>query len=158
VKAMKESERIVQVRMAYEFPRDALSLLPYDLIVFANAPADSFDPVQMQALRDSVYNNGTGFLMLGGPNSYGPGGFHRSAIEEALHVEMDVKQKKVLPKGALAIVLHTCEFAEGNTWAKRMAKEAMRVLGAQDEIGLIAYAWGGNGGGNNGYSWIFPLT
>ncbi len=156
VKAMKESERIVQVRMAYEFPRDALSLLPYDLIVFANAPADSFDPVQMQALRDSVYNHGTGFLMLGGPNSYGPGGFHRSAIEEALPVEMDVKQKKVLPKGALAIVLHTCEFAEGNTWAKRMAKEAMRVLGAQDEIGLIAYTFGN--GNNNGYRWIFPLT
>ena len=150
VKAMKESERIVQVRMAYEFPRDALSLLPYDLVVFANAPADSFDPVQMQALRDSVYNNGTGFLMLGGPNGYGPGGFHRSAIEEALPVEMDVKQKKVLPKGALAIILHTCEFAEGNTWAKRMAKEAMRVLGAQDEVGLIAYG--------AGYDWIFPLT
>ena len=156
VKAMKESERIVQVRMAYEFPRDALSLLPYDLVVFANAPADSFDPVQMQALRDSVYNNGTGFLMLGGPNSYGPGGFHRSAVEEALPVEMDVKQKKVLPKGALAIILHTCEFAEGNTWAKRMAKEAMRVLGAQDEIGLIAYTWGN--GNNNGYNWLFPLT
>ena len=82
---------------------------------------------------------GTGFLMLGGPHSYGPGGYHRSAIEEALPVEMDVKQKKVLPKGALAIILHTCEFAEGNTWAKRMAKEAMRVLGAQDEVGLIAY-------------------
>lgn len=150
VKAMKESERLVQVRMAYEFPRDALSLLPYDLVVFANAPADSFDVVQLQALRDSVYNNGTGFLMLGGPNSYGPGGFHRSAIEEALPVEMDVKQKKVLPKGALAIILHTCEFAEGNTWAKRMAKEAMRVLGAQDEVGLIAYG--------AGYDWIFPLT
>ena len=156
VKAMKESERVVQVRMAYEFPRDALSLLPYDLVVFANAPADSFDVVQMQALRDSVYNNGTGFLMLGGPQGYGPGGFHRSAIEEALPVEMDVKQKKVLPKGALAIILHTCEFAEGNTWAKRMAKEAMRVLGAQDEVGLIAYGWGN--GNNSGYNWIFPLT
>ncbi len=154
-RALKESERIVQTLMAYEFPRDALSLLPYDLVVFANAPAESFDPVQMQALRDSVYNNGTGFLMLGGPQSYGPGGFHRSAIEEVLPVEMDVKQKKVLPKGALAIVLHTCEFAEGNTWAKRMAKEAMRVLGAQDEVGLIAYAWGGN---TSGYQWIFPLT
>ncbi len=156
VQAMKESERVVQVRMAYEFPRDALSLLPYDLIVFANAPADAFDPVQFQALRDAVYNNGSGFLMLGGPQSYGPGGFHRTAVEEALPVEMDVKQKKVLPKGALAIILHTCEFAEGNTWAKRIAKEAIRVLGAQDEVGLIAYAWGG--GSPTGYNWIFPLT
>jgi len=48
----------------------------------------------------------------------------------------------VLPKAALAIILHTCEFAEGNTWAKRIAKEAIRVLGAQDEVGLIAFTWG----------------
>jgi len=154
VAALKASERIVQVRMGYEMPRDAQSLLPYDLIVFANAPADAFDAPQLQAVRDAVYNLGTGFIMLGGPHSFGPGGYHRTPIEEILPVEMDVKQKKVLPKGALAIILHTCEFAEGNTWAKRMAKEAMRVLGGQDDVGLIDYSWGNNGG----YNWIFPLT
>lgn len=150
VAALKASERQVQVRMAYEFPREALSLLPFDLVIFPNVPADAFDAVQLQAMRDAVFNNGTGFLMLGGPQSFGPGGYHRSAIEEALPVTMDVEQKKVLPKGALAIILHTCEFAEGNTWAKRIAKEAIRVLGAQDEVGLIAYT--------TGYGWVFPLT
>ena len=154
VSALKSSERVVQSRMAYEFPREPLSLLPYDLVVFPNVPADAFDAVQLQALRDAVYHQGTGFLMLGGPNSYGPGGFHRSAVEEALPVEMDVKQKKVLPKGALAIILHTCEFAEGNTWAKRVAKEAVRVLGAQDDVGLLAYTYTGGGGDQ----WIFKLT
>ena len=156
VAALKASERIVQVRMAYEFPRDALSLLPYDLVIFPNVPADAFDAVQLQALRDAVYHQGTGFLMLGGPQSFGPGGYHRSAIEEALPVTMDVTQKKVLPKGALAIILHTCEFAEGNTWAKRIAKEAMRVLGAQDEVGLLDFEWAG--GRHNGMHWVFPLT
>ena len=155
VAALKASERIVQVRMAYEFPRETTALLPYDLIIFANAAADAFDAPQLQALRDAIYNQGTGFLMLGGPQSFGPGGYHRTPVEEALPVDMDVKQKKMLPKGALAIILHTCEFAEGNTWAKRMAKEAIRVLGAQDEVGLIDYDWGG---AKNGYSWVFPLT
>ncbi len=149
--ALKASERVAQVRMAYEFPRDALSLLPYDLIVFPNVPADAFDAVQLQALRSAIYDQGTGFLMLGGPQSFGPGGYHRSAVEEALPVTMDVTQKKVLPKGALAVVLHTCEFAEGNTWAKRIAKESVRVLGAQDEVGMLDY-------GNGGEQWIFPLT
>lgn len=155
VAALKAAERIVEVRMAYEFPRDALSLLPFDLIVFPNVPADAFDAVQLQALRDAVYHQGTGFVMLGGPQSFGPGGYHRSAVEEALPVTMDVMQRKVMPKGALAIVLHTCEFAEGNTWAKRIAKEAVRVLGAQDEVGLLAYSWGANASGEQ---WIFPLT
>ncbi len=156
VAALKAGQRVVKVQMAYEFARDAVSLMPYDLVIFANAPAEAFDAVQLQAMRDAVFNQGSGFLMLGGPQSFGPGGFHGSAIEEALPVTMDVTQKKVLPKGALAIVLHTCEFAEGNTWAKRIAKEAIRVLGAQDEVGLIAFTWGN--GNNGGYNWIFPLT
>jgi uncharacterized membrane protein len=96
--------------------------------------------------------------MLGGENSFGPGGYHRSIVEEVLPVTMDTTQKKILPKGALAIILHTCEFAEGNTWAKRIAKEAIRVLGAQDEVALLDFEWGASGGGNNGMNWVFPLT
>jgi uncharacterized membrane protein/Mg-chelatase subunit ChlD len=156
VAALKASERVVQVRMSHEFPRDALSLLPYDLVIFPNVPADAFDTMQLQSLRDAVYHQGTGFVMLGGQHSYGPGGYHRSAVEEALPVTMDTTQKKVLPKGALAIILHTCEFAEGNTWAKRIAKEAIRVLGSQDEVGLIDFEWSGNS--SNGMNWVFPLT
>lgn len=155
--ALKASQRIVQTRFAYEFPRDSLSLLPYDLVIFPNVPADEFDAQQLQSLRDAVYQQGTGFVMLGGPNSYGPGGYHRSAIEEVLPVTMDTTQKKVLPKGALGIILHTCEFAEGNTWAKRIAKEAIRVLGAQDEVGLLDFEWS-SGGSSDGMNWVFPLT
>lgn len=156
VAALKASERIVQVRMSHEFPRDALSLLPYDLVVFPNVPADAFDAVQLQALKDAVYHQGTGFVMLGGEHSYGPGGYHRSAVEEVLPVTMDTTQKKILPKAALAIILHTCEFAEGNTWAKRIAKEAIRVLGSQDEVALLDFEW--TSGNNNGMNWVFPLT
>ncbi|OGV75032.1 MAG: hypothetical protein A3K19_14795 [Lentisphaerae bacterium RIFOXYB12_FULL_65_16] len=151
-KALKDAERVVEVQTAFEFPRDALSLMPHDCIVFVNVPADAFDVVQLQALRDAVYHQGTGFLMIGGPNSFGPGGYHRSPIEEALPVTMDITQKKVLPKGALVIILHTCEFPEGNTWGKRVAKEAIRVLSAQDEAGILAYGYQG------GEKWIFPLS
>jgi Ca-activated chloride channel homolog len=156
VKALKEAKRLVEVKSALEFPRDPMSLMPYDCVVFVNVPADSFDPVQMQSLRDAVYNQGIGFLMVGGKNSFGPGGYHRTPVEEALPVDMDVQQKKVMPKGALAIVLHTCEFPEGNVWAKRVAKEAIRVLGAQDEAGVLIF--GNNGGNRWGDQWVFPLT
>jgi uncharacterized membrane protein len=152
VSALKQGERIVQVRMAYEFPRDPLSLLPYDLIIIPNAPADGFDAVQLQALHDAIYNQGTGFIMLGSAQTFGPGGYHRSVVEDALPVTMDVTQKKILPKGALALILHTCEFAEGNTWAKRIAKEAIRVLGGEDEVGLLDFEI------PKGDQWVFPLT
>ena len=64
---------------------------------------------------------------------------------------MDVTKKKILPKGALAIILHTCEFAEGNTWAKRITKQAIKVLGEKDEVGVLAYT-------EKGEDWIFKLT
>ena len=149
--ALQRGERLVDVKAAYEFPRDAFSLMPYDCIVFVNVPADAFDAVQLEAARAAVYHQGAGFLMVGGKNSFGPGGYHRTPIEQALPVTMDITQKKVLPKGALVIILHTCEFAQGNTWGKRIAKAAIRVLGAQDEIGIIVYDMGGE-------QWLFKLT
>lgn len=151
VAALKQSERVVQVRMSYEMPRDPLSLLPYDLIIVPNAPADGFDAVQMQAIHDAIYNQGTGFIMLGSKETFGPGGYHRSLIEDALPVSMDVKQKKVMPKGALALILHTCEIPDGNKWAKDIAKAAIRVLGGEDEVGLLDYT-------NGVDKWEFPLT
>ena len=138
-------------KTAFEFPRDSASLLPYDCILFVNAPADAFDQMQLTAMRDAVYNFGSGFLMVGGANSFGPGGYHRTVVEEALPVTMDISQKKVLPKGALVIILHTCEFPEGNTWAKRITKQAIKVLGAQDEVGVLIYGPGGE-------QWVFELT
>lgn len=149
--ALKAAERIVQVRMAYEMPREPLSLLPYDLIIIPNTPADSFDAMQMQAIHDAVYNQGSGLLMLGSKETFGPGGYHRSVIEDALPVTMDVKQRKMMPKGALALILHTCEIPQGNTWAKEIAKSAIRVLGGEDEVGLLDYTQGQD-------KWEFHLT
>lgn len=150
-KVIRKSERVLEIKDAIDLQRDALSLQPYDCIIFVNVAADAFDAVQLKAVRDAVYNQGTGFLMVGGANSFGPGGFHRTPIEEILPVNMDITNKKVLPKGALAIILHTCEFPNGNTWAKRIAKAAIKVMGKQDEAGVLAWDW------NKGEQWVFPL-
>mgnify|MGYP003630016589 CR=1 FL=1 len=152
VKAIREGERNVETMSAYEFPSDSLSLMPYDAIIFVNVPADAFNVIQLKAVHDAVFNQGIGFMMVGGENSYGPGGYHRTLIEDALPVTMDITKKEVLPKGALAIILHTCEFPEGNTWGKRITKQAVKVLGAQDEVGVLIYDFMG------GEKWLFELT
>ncbi|MBX3444610.1 MAG: VWA domain-containing protein [Planctomyces sp.] len=149
--AIVEGERAVDVVDAYTFPRDPLAMMPYDCVIFCNVPNDAFDAQQLQALHDSIYNQGVGFLMVGGQNSFGPGGYHRTLVEQVLPVDMDISKKKILPKGALAIILHTCEFPEGNTWAKRITKQAIKVLGAQDEVGVLAFEGGRDG-------WVFKLS
>ena len=137
--ALSEGERLVEVFESYDVPRDALAMAPYDCVIFDNVPRDVLTADQVDAVRRAVFDQGIGFLMVGGENSFGAGGWRRSPIEEVLPVSLDVSEKKVLPRGALAIVLHTCEFAAGNTWAKRITKEAIRVLSDQDEAGVIAY-------------------
>lgn len=148
--ALAQSKRACDLMPSHAVPREGLSLLPYDLIILCNTPADQLDPLQMRAIRDAVYEQGSGLLMIGGPDSYGPGGYHQTVIETALPVDMDVSHKKVLPKSALAIVLHTCEFPQGNTWGKRITKQAIKVLGAQDDVGVLVFD-------QNGYRWLFEL-
>jgi uncharacterized membrane protein len=146
--ARREVDRIKSVAA----PTHASALLPYDCIIVPNVPADALTERQMQAMHDAVFHQGSGLIMIGGPNSFGPGGYRGTPIEDALPVEMDISQKKVLPKGALAIILHTCEFPQGNEWAKRITKRAMKVLDSRDEVGALAYGLQGGDG------WIFPLT
>jgi len=152
VGALRKAERLVEVKPAFEFPNDAALLLPYHAVIFVNVPADAFSPPQMTALHDAVYGQGTGFLMVGGENSFGPGGYHRTPVEQVLPVTMDIPQKKILPKGALAIILHTCEFGQGNTWAKRITKAAIKVLGSEDEVGVLACNYNGRA------YWVFKMS
>ncbi len=152
VKTLEEAERSVEVISAFDFPSETPALMPYDAIIFCNVPYDAFGIDQLNGLKEAVYNVGVGFMMIGGKNSFGAGGWHRTVVEEILPVTMDISNKKVLPKGALAIILHTCEFADGNTWAKRISKQAIKVLSAQDEVGMLAYDF------QNGEDWLFELT
>lgn len=152
IQALRAAERRVDTLTSYEVPSDPMALLPYDCIVFADVPRAQFAETQLDAIKDAVESQGSGFLMLGGPDSFGPGGWHRTVIEDILPVTMDASQKKVLPKGALVIILHTCEFPDGNTWGKEITKLAIKALGAQDEAGVLVYDW------NGGSSWLFNLT
>jgi len=122
----------------------------FDCVVVANVPANRFTPKQMEAMRASVVNFGVGMVFVGGDRSYGAGGYFRTPVEDILPLSCEVRQKKVLPNGALVLILHTCEFADGNTWAKKIAFRAIERLTERDLVGFIYYA--GLGGS---CSWLF---
>lgn len=153
VEAIDREGRIIEQRDAYGFPDSTLALLPYDTVVFVNVPVNALVPAQMRALHNAVRNVGLGFLMIGGPDSFGPGGYHRTPIEQALPVSMDIEQQDLLQKGALVIILHTCEFADGNTWGKRITNQAIRVLSGQDEVGALIF-----NKETDSEEWLFRLT
>ncbi len=122
----------------------------YDAIILDNVSAFRLGARRMARIRTLVNDQGVGLLMIGGDKSFGAGGYLRTPVEEALPVDMDIRNRKVLPNGALAIVLHTCEFDNGNWWAKQITKKAIDTLGEGDYVGVLLYS-GGDG-------WLFPMT
>src|SRR5690606_18071059 len=82
----------------------------------------------------------------------GAGGYLGSPVERALPVDMDIKQRKILPRGALALILHTMEFPDGNAWAREISLAALNVLAPQDLMGILAYEY------QNMDSWMHPLA
>src|SRR5262249_52934126 len=65
-------------------------------------------------------------------------------------VDMELSSKKVLPSGALVLIMHGMEFNNGNQVARDIAVAALDALGPQDEIGVLL--WDGS------ERWLFPLT
>ena len=106
----------------------------------------------MRAIELAVKDWGVGLVMVGGENSFGPGGYQDSPIERALPVTMDIKQRRIMPSGALVVVLHTCEIAQGNYWGQQIALAALRVLSPSDEYGVLYLDWQGGG-----VKWLFDL-
>lgn len=119
-------------------------LTHFDAILFANVGVEEVPAGVMHAIEAAVHDAGVGFLMIGGENSFGPGGYRGTPLEKVLPVTMDQPQRRVLPNGALVLVLHTVEIPQGNKWAKDIALAAMRTLGPRDYFGILYYQYTGN--------------
>src|SRR5204863_10115563 len=110
---------------------------------------------QRKALAADEHDLRGGLVMIGGPDTFGAGGWAGSKLEEILPVNMDIPAQRQMPKGALVLAMHSCEMPDGNFWGEQCAIKAAETLSSRDEIGVISYGWKGAGGG--GSQWDFPL-
>lgn len=149
--ALAEEGLQVQYINPTDLPGNLLHLQQYGVLVLDNIPATDFTRDQLSGIEILVRDLGAGLVMVGGPDAYGAGGYYETPVERALPVSMDLKQRRVMPRGALVACLHTCEFPNGNAWAKEISLAALDVLSAQDLMGALAYDF------ERQDSWIFPL-
>jgi len=131
--------------------RLAVLLSNFDCVILANVPADSvdndkpenaLDEDQQEVLRSNTHEQGCGLVVIGGPDSYGAGGWQNTPIEKALPVDSEIKALKVQGKGGLVMIMHASEMADGNFWQKKIAKLAIEKLSDIDEVGILHYDWG----------------
>ncbi len=149
------SEAGMQVRQKTygEFPDNLAAMMGVDAVVLIDADSGSFTYAQQELLCKYVEDTAGGLLMIGGPNSYGAGGWIGSPTARILPVDMDPPHKKEMPKGALVLLMHACEMPRGNYWGRQVAKAAVNALSRKDLVGVAAFYGGPDGG-----TWVHPLS
>lgn len=122
----------------------------FDAVILAGVPrtsGDSADSIthftddQLQMLVRNTQQLGAGLMMIGGPDSLGAGGWTRTPIEEAMPVDFEIKNTKVVAVGALMLVIDSSGSMDGEkmTLSKTAAREAVKALSPTDSIGIISF-------------------
>lgn len=115
------------------------ALAAWDAIVLAGVPRWSLPDRLDGELTEWVRSGGGGLLMTGGPTGLGAGGWIGSSVADLLPVGLDPPADRQVRRGALAIILHSCEMPKGNVWGRRVAEAAIEALSSQDAVGLLEY-------------------
>lgn len=130
-----------QQRPAAESFADLGELSGYDAVLLLNESSYNFSQGQQEDLRRYVHDTGGGLLMVGGPDSFGAGGWIGSPLEDALPVRLDPPQRRQMPRGALVMVIHSVEFPNGPYWGKQVCQAASEALSRQDLAGIVEVDW-----------------
>ena len=153
VRALEQSNMNVRYGAASELPTNLVQLLDTDALILANTASSHFTLDQQNMLCRYVQDMGGGLAMVGGPDSFGCGGWIGSPVAAVLPIDLDPPQKKQMPKGALVLIMHACEMPKGNFWGKKVAIAAVQSLSRLDLAGVLDYGWEPGGA-----DWVYPLS
>ncbi|TAL03184.1 MAG: hypothetical protein EPO07_06560, partial [Verrucomicrobia bacterium] len=120
-------------------PSSLAEMDSYDAIFLNNISAGDLGRDTMQRLESAVRDFGVGLVCVGGENAYAAGGYRNTPLETTLPVSMELDSKKVLPRGAVVLVMHGMEFANGNQVARDCALGCLQALGPDDELGVVLW-------------------
>ena len=139
--ALEEEGVESDIRPPQGMPETLADLQNYELLMLSNVPATSLTQQQMQVARTYVQELGGGFIMLGGEQSFGLGGYYKSALEEILPVRSDFEKEKETPSLAMVLVIDKSGSMGGEPieMAKTAARSAAELLGRSDKLAVLAF-------------------
>ena len=105
VGALEAERQIVDTMVPERLPAGVDGLLAWDSIVLVDVSRLRLSDAQLTGLQHYVRDFGRGLVMIGGPKSYGAGGYTDTPVEETLPVDMGVKDQQKQPDVALVVVI-----------------------------------------------------
>lgn len=148
--ALRASRLEVKLTDLGGFPGTLAELQGFDAIFISNLAAGDLGTTTMRLIESAVRDFGVGLVCVGGDQTYAAGGYRDTPLEATLPVEMELSSKKVLPSGAVILIMHGMEFNNGNQIARECAQGVLDALGPQDELGVVL--WDGTD------RFLFPLS
>jgi len=164
--ALKATNILAEVSPAANAPTDLTGLSAYEAVILVNVPARDLPSKFLTTLPAYVRDLGKGFIMIGGGDSFGVGGYGHTPIEDALPIYMDVRNRQERPNLALVFVIDksgsmdACHCA-GSTvgtsslagvvkidLAKEAVIQASALLGERDTLGVVAF--------DSSAHWVLP--
>lgn len=153
IETLRKSDIEIVVMPSNNLFTSMAELQAFDAVILAGVPRTSgedgdsisgFDDDHIEMLVRNTQQLGCGLLMLGGPDAFGAGGWAGTKLEEAMPVDFHIRNTKVQAIGALAMIMHASEMAQGNHWQKVIARSAIEALGPADYCGIIHWGSGGD--------------
>ena len=103
--ALRDAGVQVDLVRPTNLPPDTGSLAVYESVIIVNVPATSLSTRQMERLQTYVRDLGGGLVFIGGPESFGPGGYYQTAMEETLPIETQIRDQQRLPQLTIAYLV-----------------------------------------------------
>ncbi|HKS35839.1 MAG TPA: VWA domain-containing protein, partial [Verrucomicrobiae bacterium] len=148
--AMRSANLEVVLADITKFPGTLAEMQSYDSIFLCNIAAGDLGNDLMKLLESAVRDFGIGLVCVGGDQAFAAGSYRGTPLESTLPVDMELSSKKVLPPGAVVLIMHGMEFMNGNQIARDCAVGVLEALGPQDEMGVLL--WDGT------EKWLFDLA
>lgn len=150
--ALRAGGAAVDVVQPAAVPADLAGWARYDAVVLDDVPADALPSGSMDLLERDVRDLGRGLVMVGGPDSFGPGGYAGTPVERALPVSMDLTGRGREPRVALLLVIDKSGSMGGLKieLAKEAAIRSVGLLRPGDQAGVLAF--------DSVPQWVIPLT
>jgi Ca-activated chloride channel family protein len=142
---LRREKIAVETRGLTGLPKTLEDLQQFDLFILSDVSALNLGREQMDLYRRWVQDFGGGFVMIGGENSYGVGGYYRTPIEQMLPVRMEHDDRQDTPTVAMLVILDRSgsmtAMVAGQTkmsLADQGAVFAMNALQPKDYFGVTA--------------------